>query len=278
MSLRVEQLAAHHALRLTDLLLGDTPTNALALGWLETHGIVSSEFAFVGAWDDRTLAASALVIGSDVVCLSHGAEPAARALGAHLARHMPDLRTLVGPAETTVPFRSFFPVPDDLVVLRQRSYALRAEQLSGAGTAALRPATLHDENDLVRAGLAMHEGEVGRPLRPGAEAAFARATRAKIVSERAWVARDPYTDRLLFKAGIASASAEVAQLEGVWVDPEFRRQGIAAQCMAALCRRLLTQHRTLALVVEASNQPARALYARLGFRVGGPYETVMYDR
>jgi len=50
------------------------------------------------------------------------------------------------------------------------------------------------------------------------------------------------------------------------VTPAFRRQGIAEKLVLALCSALLEKNvRSLTLEVRASNQPAKALYEKLGF-------------
>lgn len=50
------------------------------------------------------------------------------------------------------------------------------------------------------------------------------------------------------------------------VAPAFRRQGIAEKLTLALCSALLEKNvRSLTLEVRVSNQPAKALYEKLGF-------------
>jgi predicted GNAT family acetyltransferase len=47
--------------------------------------------------------------------------------------------------------------------------------------------------------------------------------------------------------------------------PEHRRQGLAAACTSTLCSLLLGEVNLVALSVREENQPARALYRKLGF-------------
>ena len=57
-----------------------------------------------------------------------------------------------------------------------------------------------------------------------------------------------------------------ADMMNIAVRPEFRRMGIAQGLVTALCDRLQErQVRSLALEVRASNEPAKALYEKLGF-------------
>jgi len=75
-------------------------------------------------------------------------------------------------------------------------------------------------------------------------------------------------ETLLFRAGIGAVGPAAALIEGVWVPPEQRRQGIARAAMAAVARSLIPLHGRVALFVAPENQPARALYAELGFQPG----------
>ena len=64
----------------------------------------------------------------------------------------------------------------------------------------------------------------------------------------------------------SQAVIDEADVMNVAVLPEFRRQGVACELVNALVMALSTkQVRSLALEVRASNEAARALYAKLGF-------------
>jgi ribosomal protein S18 acetylase RimI-like enzyme len=73
--------------------------------------------------------------------------------------------------------------------------------------------------------------------------------------------------RQLAGAVITTAlSPETAHIAQIVVDPTCRRAGLAAQLVASvLDRSRQAGYRTLSLIVSESNQPARSLYARLGF-------------
>ena len=70
---------------------------------------------------------------------------------------------------------------------------------------------------------------------------------------------------------IGSQSVEgEADMMNVAVHPDFRRQGVGAQLVVALEAALRQrQIYSLSLEVRASNDPARALYEKLGFRQVG---------
>ena len=71
-------------------------------------------------------------------------------------------------------------------------------------------------------------------------------------------------------------SGNVCQVQGVWLDPSLRGRGLAAPAMAAAVRLARTVAPTVSLYVNDFNLPARATYARVGFRDIGEFATVHY--
>ena len=72
-------------------------------------------------------------------------------------------------------------------------------------------------------------------------------------------------DRVAGYVGSQSVMGE-ADMMNVAVHPDYRRQGIAERLIAALIERLRENEvYCLLLEVRASNEPAKALYGKLGF-------------
>ncbi|MCW2602399.1 MAG: GCN5-related N-acetyltransferase [Pseudonocardiales bacterium] len=80
----------------------------------------------------------------------------------------------------------------------------------------------------------------------------------------------------VFKAEIGSVSAGACQIQGVWVRPDLRGQGIGTAAMAAVLRYALTLAPVATLYVNGFNTPARAVYGRLGMRQVGTFATVLF--
>jgi hypothetical protein len=83
--------------------------------------------------------------------------------------------------------------------------------------------------------------------------------------------------RVVFKAEVAVVTRHTAQIQGVWVDPQWRGRGLATEGMAAVLADVL--HRlapTVSLYVNDYNEPARRAYARCGFREVGTFATVLF--
>jgi hypothetical protein len=83
--------------------------------------------------------------------------------------------------------------------------------------------------------------------------------------------------RVAFKAEVAVVTRHTAQVQGVWVDPEFRGRGLAGAGMAAVVEDVLRRIApTVSLYVNDFNEPARRAYARCGFREVGTFATVLF--
>ncbi len=83
--------------------------------------------------------------------------------------------------------------------------------------------------------------------------------------------------RVVFKAEVAHATPEAAQIQGVWVAPDRRGEGLAAGGVAAVveaCRRDIAPR--VSLYANAWNEPALRAYARVGFEQTATFATVMF--
>jgi uncharacterized protein len=83
--------------------------------------------------------------------------------------------------------------------------------------------------------------------------------------------------KVIFKAEIGAATPQACQIQGVWVRPENRGQGLAAPGMAAV---VVESARSIApvvsLYVNDFNAPARAAYFRTGFVDTGRFMSVLF--
>lgn len=124
------------------------------------------------------------------------------------------------------------------------------------------------------AAVKMYTEEVGvSPVR-GNSAGYRYYVRQLITSGRAF---GIYADgEIIFKADLGSVSGRVCQVQGVWLHPDLRGQGLAAPAMASVVRLAREQYPTVSLYVNDFNAPARATYARTGFRTVGLFATILY--
>lgn len=83
--------------------------------------------------------------------------------------------------------------------------------------------------------------------------------------------------RVIFKAEIGAATPQACQIQGVWVDPEYRGRGLSESGMAAVVRYALADVApVVSLYVNDYNTPARAAYRRVGFREVGAFMSVLF--
>ncbi len=95
-----------------------------------------------------------------------------------------------------------------------------------------------------------------------------------IARERWWVGE---TDgRLCFFCNVGAWCRRTAQLQGVWTPPDSRGHGYAAASLAAICERLLDFSPSLSLFVNDFNEPAVALYRRVGFEFVADYKSLIF--
>ncbi|KIF71878.1 GCN5 family acetyltransferase [Streptomyces sp. AcH 505] len=83
--------------------------------------------------------------------------------------------------------------------------------------------------------------------------------------------------KVIFKAEIGAATHRACQIQGVWVDPAYRGQGLSETGMAAVVRYALADVApVVSLYVNDYNTPARAAYRRVGFREVGAFMSVLF--
>jgi len=82
---------------------------------------------------------------------------------------------------------------------------------------------------------------------------------------------------VVFKAEVACATDDAAQIQGVWVPPDRRGEGLALRGMAAVVEWVQAEIApTVSLYVNEWNEPARKVYKAVGFRETARFSTVMF--
>ncbi len=133
-----------------------------------------------------------------------------------------------------------------------------------------------DELDLLLpASVAMFTEEVGvSPL--GTDAAAYRARVHELVSSGRAYARIE-SGRVIFKAEVGAVTADACQVQGVWVAPDRRGEGLAGPAMAAVVALAQSDYaKTVTLYVNDFNLAARRVYQRVGFDEIGTFTTVLF--
>ena len=140
----------------------------------------------------------------------------------------------------------------------------------------VRPVRIDELERYLPAAIAMFIEEVGVDPRIGDGGASYRARVAELISSGRAFARFERGE-VVFKAEIGALSRSVGQIQGVWVRPERRGQGLGGAGTATVVSHLVDgMGRTASLYVNSYNAPALAAYRRIGFRQVGRYATVLF--
>ncbi|HEX8685892.1 MAG TPA: GNAT family N-acetyltransferase [Pyrinomonadaceae bacterium] len=140
----------------------------------------------------------------------------------------------------------------------------------------LRPATLDDLMLIMPVHAAMAYEESGvNPLDVDLNGFRLRCAR-RIENGRVWVVVE--RGELVFKADVASDTPECVYVEGVYVEPASRQQGVGLRCLSQLGRMLLGRSESLCALVNEQNLIAQSLFLKAGYRLRGYYDTIYLER
>lgn len=187
--------------------------------------------------------------------------------------------TLVGPHEAVE--RLWYLLEAELGVPREARWRQPHLEISGPPLIApdplVRVTVAGDLDAVYPAAVAMYTEEVGVSPEAGGGGPLYRARVNQLIS-RGWsFARFDDRGQVLFKAEVASVSPAAAQVQGVYVAPQARGNGLAAAGMAAVVAHVRADIApTVSLYVNEWNHAARAAYARVGFVETARFSTVMF--
>ncbi len=126
------------------------------------------------------------------------------------------------------------------------------------------------------AAVAMFTEEIGVDPTAGDDGRSYRARVGELIQQgRAFVRYEG--DQVVFKAEVGSLSEKAALIQGVWIAPHRRGEGLAAAAMAAVVRAVQNgMGRVPCLYVNDFNLAARAAYRRVGFEQIASYSSVLF--
>ncbi|HEY8700172.1 MAG TPA: GNAT family N-acetyltransferase [Arthrobacter sp.] len=134
---------------------------------------------------------------------------------------------------------------------------------------------LADFDRILPACAAMFEEEVGYSPFLGGKEFYSRRVEGLIRQGHSLVHLNP-AGEVVFKAELGAVTAEVTQIQGVWMNPLYRGQGLSAGYMAAVVEQARQIAPVTSLYVNGFNSRARAAYQRVGFREVGTFATVLF--
>jgi uncharacterized protein len=182
-----------------------------------------------------------------------------------------------GPAEAVLALHAA------LVELGHRAHEVRAEQplMTIEGPPSIKPnpglelGSLADFDRILPARAAMFEEEVGYSPFLGGREFYSRRVEGLIRQGHSLVHLNNGRE-VVFKAELGAVTSEVTQVQGVWMNPLYRGQGLSAGYMAAVVEQARKVAPITSLYVNGFNLRARATYERVGFRQVGTFATVLF--
>jgi len=138
----------------------------------------------------------------------------------------------------------------------------------------VRPARADEIDIVLPAAAHMFTAEIGYPPYTGSPRSYRGSLAALIARGHTWVVVED--GEVVFKTDIGSLALGCAQLQGVWLAPHLRGQGLAVPMIASVMEQVMAGPAPLvSLYVNDFNAAALATYDRLGFAQVGDFTTIL---
>jgi predicted GNAT family acetyltransferase len=138
----------------------------------------------------------------------------------------------------------------------------------------VRPARPDEVELVLPAAEHMFTAEIGYPPYSGSGRGYRASLAALVARGHTYVVVEG--GEVVFKTDIGSLALGAAQLQGVWLAPRLRGQGLAVPMLASVVEQVMAGPAPLVtLYVNDFNLAARATYEHLGFARVGDFSTVL---
>jgi uncharacterized protein len=182
-----------------------------------------------------------------------------------------------GPAEAVLALHA------ELVELGHRAHEVRADQplmtIEGPPAVESNPGlalgNLADFDRILPACAAMFEEEVGYSPFLGGREFYSRRVEGLIRQGHSLVHLNTARE-VVFKAELGAVTSDVTQIQGVWMNPLYRGNGLSSGYMAAVVEQARKVAPVASLYVNGFNLRARSTYERVGFQQVGTFATVLF--
>ncbi|MGO4236805.1 GNAT family N-acetyltransferase [Pseudarthrobacter sp. YAF2] len=134
---------------------------------------------------------------------------------------------------------------------------------------------LADFDRILPACAAMFEEEVGYSPYLGGREFYSRRVEGLIRQGHSLVHLNE-AHEVVFKAELGAVTADVTQVQGVWMNPRYRGRGLSSGYMSAVVEKAQKIAPVTSLYVNGFNTKARSTYERVGFRQVGTFATVLF--
>lgn len=273
----MRRLADEDTAALAALADADPVANVFVAAHLGAHGTASAATSgaeIVGTFDGDGQLRSACWLGANIVPVGVPVEHAQAY--ADVIRHSHRrFASIFGPADATLAIFAELSGPPARDVRRVQPLLAMEGAPAVAPDPLVRATTIEDFDTLAPACVSMFEEEVGySPVAGGSENYYRRVR--QLIAEGHSFARFGADGQVVFKAELGSVSAAASQVQGVWVAPSHRGEGLSHGGMAAVVEHARRLAPIVSLYVNDYNYKARASYRRVGFEQVGTFATVLF--
>lgn len=155
-------------------------------------------------------------------------------------------------------------------------FTLDSDSAQNCGSSWLRRAEMSDLNLILPVQAELAEMESGvNPMIADPEG-FRRRCARRIEMGRTWVVAE--NNRLSFKTDVMVDTSQVSYIEGIYVAPSKRGQGLGSKCLSHLCRILLESTKSICLLVSELNASVRSFYEKIGFGFQCLYQQIFLQK
>jgi len=279
MGLELRPIDTHSLSQLWSMINANPVRHTYVASRLEQHGlagITRRTLEIIGAFDGERLE-SAMLFGANLVPIETSQE-SQRLFTEVLVRQGRRCSSIVGPANEVLQLWAMLEVHwgtarairanQPVMMTQTRSDLIVDDRVNYS--------TLMDLDILFPACVEMFTHEVGlSPLAKGAGMSYRNRVSELISNRKSFVRIEQ--DQIAFKAEVGCVGAQVAQLQGVWVSPELRGQGIGRHALASVVKYVLQDIApTVSLYVNDFNRNAIAMYEKVGFKQVDSFATVLF--
>ncbi|MBL0706683.1 GNAT family N-acetyltransferase [Sinomonas sp. JC656] len=273
----VRRLSDGDTAALAELVGADPVANVFVAAHLAAHGTAagaSSGAEIVGMFDGDGRLMSACWLGANVVPVEVPADHA-QAYADVIRHSRRRFASIFGPAEATLAIFAELSGPAARDVRRAQPLLAMEGSPAVAPDPLVRVTTADDFDTLAPACVSMFEEEVGySPVAGGSENYYRRVR--QLIDLGHSFARFGEDGEVVFKAELGSVSPAASQVQGVWVEPSHRGEGLSHGGMAAVVEHARRLAPVVSLYVNDYNYKARASYRRVGFEQVGTFATVLF--
>lgn len=251
-------------------------TNVIMAGFIRDNGFVNplNRGQFYTCRDERNQLEGVALIGHTI--LFEAFSDRAIETFATLARRESSSHLLMGEHNAVERFWNYYAGKHEtprlvcpILFLQRRELFASHSEVTG-----LRPATSEDLEHVVQAQASMAFEISGvDPLKKD-PAGFRARYQRRIEKKRVWVLIE--NDRLVFKTDIIADTPHASYIEGVYVAPEKRGNGLGRRCLIDLSGILMARSKAIYLFVENENERTTTFYLNLGFTVAGQYDLLYF--